>query len=40
MNAALIYSMVHGTDLPTAAAACLAGLRAGRGAELLGRWVC
>jgi anthranilate phosphoribosyltransferase len=40
MNAALIYSMVHALDLPSAAAACLEGLRAGRGADLLHRWVC
>ncbi len=40
MNAALIYGMVNDADLQTAGAACLEGLRAGRGAELLARWVC
>lgn len=40
MNAALIYAMVHDCDLPTAAAACLSGLKAGKGGELLSRWVC
>ncbi|MEQ9364715.1 MAG: anthranilate phosphoribosyltransferase [Leptospirales bacterium] len=40
MNAALIYGMVHDTDLKAAANACVEGLRAGRGAELLARWVC
>ncbi|MCR9143324.1 MAG: anthranilate phosphoribosyltransferase [bacterium] len=40
MNAALIYGMVHDADLKSAAAACVEGLRAGRGAELLARWVC
>ena len=40
MNAALVYSLVRGDDLSTSAAACLEGLRAGRGAELLSRWVC
>ena len=40
MNAALIYAMVRECDLKAAAEACLSGLKAGKGGELLKRWVC